>query len=222
MIDLIHSPHAAYSASTAGRTAVSPSGAGQMADASPRSVVSWREMLSGKQGDFVVADGPEDLAVMQEWAADYLERNPGLSFDDYEPLPDPASVLAVEDWKALAQKYSPASMTQEAYDRFLDELCQLGVLSASYLADLGHSSHIGMTKITAETLRPTLANAAEQPPFHVPTFQDGASRVNLFYWAQEEKAWKYFDEGKNQWLPTHKAAAFQQLYDIFQGMALFG
>ena len=105
MIDLIHSPYAAYSASTAGRTAVTPSGAGQMADASPRSVVSWREMLSGKQGDFVVADGPEDLAVMQEWAADYLERNPGLSFDDYEPLPDPASVLAVEDWKALAQKY---------------------------------------------------------------------------------------------------------------------
>ena len=56
----------------------------------------------------------------------------------------------------------------------------------------------------------------------VPKFEHGASRVNLWAWAQEEKSWKVYDEEQNNRAPSHKAEAFGQIYDILQGMRAYG
>ena len=53
-------------------------------------------------------------------------------------------------------------------------------------------------------------------------FEHGASRVDLWAWAQEEKSWKVYDEEQNNWVPSHKAEAFGQIYDILQGMQAYG
>ena len=56
----------------------------------------------------------------------------------------------------------------------------------------------------------------------MPKFEHGASRVNLWAWVQEEKSWKVYDEEQNNWVPSHKAEAFGQIYDILQGMRAYG
>ena len=70
--------------------------------------IGWSEALAGKTGDIIVPKDEEDRALMNAWFADYLERNPGPSPEDYEPLPNLSDVLSGEEWKELADKYNPS------------------------------------------------------------------------------------------------------------------
>lgn len=156
----------------------------------------------------MVTKTPEEQEAMKEWFADYLEKNPGPSAEDYEPFSNPMQVLKAEDWKELSSKYNPTNMTQAEYDAFLNDLCEMSVLHTSDLQDLGHSAYTGLTKITAASLRPQLLNNDDLPPVgFVPTFQDGASHVNILYWTQGEKSWQYYDE-----VPQHASQRKKFLY----------
>lgn len=183
--------------------------------------IGWEDALAGKEGDIIVPQNEEDRQKMNEWFADYMERNPA---PEYAPLPNLMEEMTLEEWKTLADKYHPSSMTQKEYDQFLDDLCEMGALNPEDLADLGHSQHQpAFVKVTAETCRAYVANGAEIPYLgSVPTFDRGAQRVNLFLWAQEEKAWSYYDEEQGGWMKSHKAQAFQQIYDILEGMQRYG
>lgn len=185
--------------------------------------ISWSEALAGKQGDIIIAKDAEDRALRDAWFADYMERHPAPSLEDYEPLPNLSDVLTDDDWKELASKYDPSCMTQQEYDCFLDDLVEMGALHTSDLADLGHSEYAPKwVLITAATLRPQMANESELPPGgSVPTFVDGRKYVNILYWAQEEKSWQYYDEDQNGWARDHKALAFGQIYQVLRQMQLF-
>ena len=186
--------------------------------------IGWSEAMAGKTGDIIVPKDEEDRALMNAWFADYLERNPGPSPEDYEPLPNLSDVLSGEEWKELADKYNPSCMTQKEYDSFLEDLVEMGALHTSDLEDLGHSEYAPKwVKITAAMLRPKIANGAELPPGgSVPTFTNGARYVNVLYWAQEEKNWLYYDEEQSNWVRDHKEQAFQQVYDVLQQMRFMG
>ncbi len=185
------------------------------------SVVSWREAMAGKTGDIIVPADEEDREAMNAWFADYWERNPGPSPADGASLPDPNQVLTQDDWKTLASKYDPTHMSQMEYDRFLDDLCELGLISTDDLGQLGHSGYqFKLTKLTAADLEPKLLNSADLPVWGlVPTFRDGAKTVNVLWWARTEKSWKVFDSEQNQWCPSYKAQLFDRVYQVLNGIA---
>lgn len=190
------------------------------AQSDPLSVVSWREVMAGKTGDFVVAADEEDREAMEAWFADYWERNPGPSPSDGASLPDPNQVLTQEDWKTLASRYNPIHMSQAEYDSFLDDLCEMGLISTDDLTQLGHSGYqMKMVKLTAADFEPKLLNNADLPVCgFVPTFRDGAKTVNVLWWAQAEKSWMVFDQTQNQWCPSYKAQLFDRVYQVLSGM----
>lgn len=186
----------------------------------PLSVVSWREVMAGKTGDIVVAADEEDREAMEAWFADYWERNPGPSPADGASLPDPDQVLTQDDWKALASRYHPIHMSQAEYDSFLDDLCEMGLISTDDLTALGHSGYqMKLVKLTAADLEPKLLNHADLPAWgFVPTFRDGAKTVNVLWWAQAEKSWMVFDQTQNQWCPSYKSQLFDRVYQVLSGM----
>ena len=190
------------------------------AQSDPLSVVSWRDVMAGKTGDIVVAADEEDREAMEAWFADYWERNPGPSPADGASLPDPDQVLTQDDWKALASRYNPVHMSQAEYDSFLDDLCEMGLISTDDLTALGHSGYqMKMVKLTAADLEPKLLNRADLPAWgFVPTFQDGAKTVNVLWWAQAEKSWMVFDQTQNQWCPSYKSQLFDRVYQVLSGM----
>ena len=184
--------------------------------------VSWREVMDGTAptASIVVPKDAEDRADMNAYFADYFARNPGT----HEDQPDLNETMTSEEWQTLAEKYDPSSMTQKQYDAFLDDLLEMGAINAEDLQILGHSAYQGMVKLTAENaFTCTVLNNEDLPVGgFVPKFEHGASRVNLWAWAQEEKSWKVYDEEQNNWTPSHKAEAFGQIYDILQGMRAYG
>lgn len=157
---------------------------------------------------------------MNAYFADYFARNPGT----HEEQPDLDETMTSGEWKALAEKYDPRSMTRAQYDAFLDDLREMGAINAEDLQILGHSAYQGMVKLTAENaFSCTTLNWEDLPAGgFVPKFEHGASRVDLWAWAQEEKSWKVYDEERNNWVPSHKAEAFEQIYDILQRMRAYG
>ena len=184
--------------------------------------VSWREVMDGTAptASIVVPKDAEDRAAMNAYFADYFARNPGT----HEDQPDLNETMTSEEWQTLAEKYDPSSMTQKQYDAFLDDLLDMGAINAEDLQILGHSAYQGMVKLTAENaFTCTVLNNEDLPVGgFVPKFEHGASRVNLWAWVQEEKSWKVYDEEQNNWVPSHKAEAFGQIYDILQGMRAYG
>lgn len=184
--------------------------------------VSWREVMDGTAptASIVVPKDAEDRAAMNAYFVDYFARNPGT----HEDQPDLNETMTSEEWQTLAEKYDPSSMTQKQYDAFLDDLLEMGAINAEDLQILGHSAYQGMVKLTAENaFTCTVLNNEDLPVGgFVPKFEHGASRVNLWAWAQEEKSWKVYDEEQNNWAPSHKAEAFGQIYDILQGMRAYG
>ena len=192
------------------------------ADASQLKTVSWSEVVNGTAptASIVVPRDEEDRAAMNAYFADYFARNPGT----HEEQPDLDETMTSGEWKALAEKYDPRSMTRAQYDAFLDDLREMGAINAEDLQILGHSAYQGMGKLTAETaFSCTTLNWEDLPAGgFVPKFEHGASRVDLWAWAQEEKSWKVYDEERNNWVPSHKAEAFEQIYDILQRMRAYG
>lgn len=184
--------------------------------------VSWSEVMDGTAptASIVVPKDAEDRAAMNAYFADYFARNPGT----HEDQPDLNETMTSEEWQTLAEKYDPSSMTQKQYDAFLDDLLDMGAINAEDLQILGHSAYQGMVKLTAENaFTCTVLNNEDLPVgSFVPKFEHGASRVNLWAWAQEEKSWNVYDEEQNNWAPSHKAEAFGQIYDILQGMRAYG
>ena len=184
--------------------------------------VSWGEVMDGTAPtvSFVVPKDAEDRAAMNAYFADYFARNPGT----HEDQPDLNATMTSDEWQTLAEKYDPSSMTQKQYDAFLDDLLDMGAINAEDLQILGHSAYQGMVKLTAENaFTCTVLNNEDLPVGgFVPKFEHGASRVDLWAWAQEEKSWKVYDEEQNNWVPSHKAEAFGQIYDILQGMRAYG
>lgn len=184
--------------------------------------VSWSDVLDGSAptGSIVVPRDAEERAAMNAYFADCFARNPGA----HEDQPDLHETMTPEEWKTLAEKYDPRSMTREQYDAFLNDLRDMGAINAEDLQILGHSGYQGMVKITAENaFTCTILNHEDLPAGgYVPKFEHGASRVDLWAWAQEEKSWKVYDEEQNSWIPSHKAQAFGQIYDILQGMRTYG
>ena len=184
--------------------------------------VSWSEVMDGTAptASIVVPKDAEDRAAMNAYFADYFARNPGT----HEDQPDLNETMTSEEWQTLAEKYDPSSMTQKQYDAFLDDLLDMGAINAEDLQILGHSAYQGMVKLTAENaFTCTVLNNEDLPVGgFVPKFEHGASRVNLWAWVQEEKSWKVYDEEQNNWVPSHKAEAFGQIYDILQGMRAYG
>lgn len=192
------------------------------ADASQLKTVSWSEVVNGTAptASIVVPRDEEDRAAMNAYFADYFARNPGT----HEEQPDLDETMTSGEWKALAEKYDPRSMTRTQYDAFLDDLREMGAINAEDLQILGHSAYQGMVKLTAENaFSCTTPNWEDLPAGgFVPKFEHGASRVDLWAWAQEEKSWKVYDEERNNWVPSHKAEAFEQIYDILQRMRAYG
>ncbi|WP_394962088.1 hypothetical protein [Candidatus Allofournierella merdavium] len=192
------------------------------ADASQLKTVSWSEVVNGTAptASIVVPRDEEDRAAMNAYFADYFARNPGT----HEEQPDLDETMTSGEWKALAEKYDPRSMTRAQYDAFLDDLREMGAINAEDLQILGHSAYQGMVKLTAENaFSCTTLNWEDLPAGgFVPKFEHGASRVDLWAWAQEEKSWKVYDEERNNWVPSHKAEAFEQIYDILQRMRAYG
>ena len=192
------------------------------ADASQLKTVSWSEVVNGTAptASIVVPRDEEDRAAMNAYFADYFARNPGT----HEEQPDLDETMTSREWKALAEKYDPRSMTRAQYDAFLDDLREMGAINAEDLQILGHSAYQGMVKLTAENaFSCTTLNWEDLPAGgFVPKFEHGASRVDLWAWAQEEKSWKVYDEERNNWAPSHKAEAFEQIYDILQRMRAYG
>lgn len=184
--------------------------------------VSWGEIMDGTAPtvSLVVPKDAEDRAAMNAYFADYFARNPGAHADQ----PDLNKTMTAEEWQTLAEKYDPSSMTQTQYDAFLNDLRDMGAINAEDLQILGHSAYQGMVKLTAENaFGCTILNNGDLPVRgFVPKFEHGASRVDLWAWAQEEKSWKVYDEERNSWVPSHKAEAFGQIYDILQGMRAYG
>ena len=184
--------------------------------------VSWSEVMDGTAptASIVVPKDAEDRAAMNAYFADYFARNPGT----HEDQPDLNETMTSEEWQTLAEKYDPSSMTQKQYDAFLDDLLDMGAINAEDLQILGHSAYQGMVKLTAENaFTCTVLNNEDLPVGgFVPKFEHGASRVNLWAWAQEEKSWKVYDEEQNNLAPSHKAEASGQIYDILQGMRAYG
>lgn len=192
------------------------------ADASQLKTVSWSEVVNGTAptASIVVPRDEEDRAAMNAYFADYFARNPGT----HEEQPNLDETMTSGEWKALAEKYDPRSMTRAQYDAFLDDLREMGAINAEDLQILGHSAYQGMVKLTAENaFSCTTLNWEDLPAGgFVPKFEHGASRVDLWAWAQEEKSWKVYDEERNNWVPSHKAEAFEQIYDILQRMRAYG
>lgn len=192
------------------------------ADASQLKTVSWSEVVNGTAptASIVVPRDEEDRAAMNAYFADYFARNPGT----HEEQPDLDETMTSGEWKALAEKYDPRSMTRAQYDAFLDDLREMGAINAEDLQILGHSAYQGMVKLTAENaFTCTILDCGSLPGGgFVPKFEHGASRVDLWAWAQEEKSWKVYDEERNNWVPSHKAGAFEQIYDILQRMRAYG
>lgn len=192
------------------------------ADASQLKTVSWSEVVNGTAptASIVVPRDEEDRAAMNAYFADYFARNPGT----HEEQPNLDETMTSGEWKALAEKYDPRSMTRTQYDAFLDDLREMGAINAEDLQILGHSAYQGMVKLTAENaFSCTTLNWEDLPAGgFVPKFEHGASRVDLWAWAQEEKSWKVYDEERNNWVPSHKAEAFEQIYDILQRMRAYG
>lgn len=192
------------------------------ADASQLKTVSWSEVVNGTAptASIVVPRDEEDRAAMNAYFADYFARNPGT----HEEQPDLDETMTSGEWKALAEKYDPRSMTRAQYDAFLDDLREMGAINAEDLQILGHSAYQGMVKLTAENaFSCTTLNWEDLPAGgFVPKFEHGASRVDLWAWVQEEKSWKVYDEERNNWVPSHKAEAFEQIYDILQRMRAYG
>lgn len=192
------------------------------ADASQLKTVSWSEVVNGTAptASIVVPRDEEDRAAMNAYFADYFARNPGT----HEEQPDLDETMTSGEWKALAEKYDPRSMTRAQYDAFLDDLREMGAINAEDLQILGHSAYQGMVKLTAENaFTCTILDCGSLPGGgFVPKFEHGASRVDLWAWAQEEKSWKVYDEERNNWVPSHKAEAFEQIYDILQRMRAYG
>lgn len=192
------------------------------ADASQLKTVSWSEVVNGTAptASIVVPRDEEDRAAMNAYFADYFARNPGT----HEEQPDLDETMTSGEWKALAEKYDPRSITRAQYDAFLDDLREMGAINAEDLQILGHSAYQGMVKLTAENaFSCTTLNWEDLPAGgFVPKFEHGASRVDLWAWAQEEKSWKVYDEERNNWVPSHKAEAFEQIYDILQRMRAYG
>lgn len=192
------------------------------ADASQLKTVSWSEVVNGTAptASIVVPRDEEDRAAMNAYFADYFARNPGT----HEEQPDLDETMTSGEWKALSEKYDPRSMTRAQYDAFLDDLREMGAINAEDLQILGHSAYQGMVKLTAENaFSCTTLNWEDLPAGgFVPKFEHGASRVDLWAWAQEEKSWKVYDEERNNWVPSHKAEAFEQIYDILQRMRAYG
>ena len=112
------------------------------ADASQLKTVSWSEVVNGTAptASIVVPRDEEDRAAMNAYFADYFARNPGT----HEEQPDLDETMTSGEWKALAEKYDPRSMTRAQYDAFLDDLRELGAINAGDLQILGHSAYQGM------------------------------------------------------------------------------
>lgn len=135
----------------------------------------------------------------------------------------------------LASRYDCTDMSQEEYDQLLDELLAAGELTEEDLKLLGHSRYAStMTPIDINTFKSGyLADLNELPPGnYIDGFYgsigieellnrlDGATsdvRINVLYWAQQEKSQKHYDP-QTGWTQDEKAQAFQKLYDILQRM----
>lgn len=127
------------------------------------------------------------------------------------------------DIKDLATRYNPTDMTQDEYERFLDELYANGIVNESELFELEHSQYVPSVQKRPDGIITTLANGADLPPGGmVADFSMGAKRVNVLFWAQYEKSFKQYDSERGGWFqPTDKAAAFEKIYDILKMMTIY-
>ena len=109
------------------------------ADASQLKTVSWSEVVNGTAptASIVVPRDEEDRAAMNAYFADYFARNPGT----HEEQPDLDETMTSGEWKALAEKYDPRSMTRAQYDAFLDDLREMGAINAEDL----HPGPLGLS-----------------------------------------------------------------------------
>ena len=132
--------------------------------------------------------------------------------------------LSSSELKDLASKYDPTNMSQEEYEKFLDELHEQGMIDEEDLLELEHSDYVpSVQKVSLEHgCITTLANGADLPSGgKVIDFSMGAKRVNVLYWAQYEKSFKYYDSEQADWVPTNKATAFEKIYDVLAMMGMY-
>ena len=124
----------------------------------------------------------------------------------------------------LATKYDPQNMTQKEYDRFLDDLCELGVIEEADKQVLGHSKYqSGATPITEEELHQIKCSVMDVSDISTPNeaasisgrFDEGNGK-NALLWTLYQSSWQVIDQSTGMWTQNDEARLFSNIHSILE------
>ena len=124
----------------------------------------------------------------------------------------------------LAKKYDPQNMTQKEYDRFLDDLCELGVIEEADKQALGHSAYqSGATSITEEELHQIKCSVMDVSDISTPNEAasisdrfDEANGKNALLWTLYQSSWQVIDQSTGMWTQTDESLLFSKIHSILE------
>ena len=122
----------------------------------------------------------------------------------------------------LASKYDPQNMTQKEYDRFLDDLCELGVIEEADKQALGHSAYqSGATPITEEELHQIKCSVMDASDISTPNEAasisgrfDEVNGKNALLWTLYQSSWQVIDQSTGMWTQTDESLLFSKIHSI--------
>lgn len=124
----------------------------------------------------------------------------------------------------LASKYDPQNMTQKEYDRFLDDLCELGVIEEADKQALGHSAYqSGATPITEEELHQIKCSVMDASDISTPNEAasisgrfDEVNGKNALLWTLYQSSWQVIDQSTGMWTQTDESLLFSKIHSILE------
>ncbi len=124
----------------------------------------------------------------------------------------------------LTRKYDPQNMTQKEYDRFLDDLCELGVIEEADKQALGHSAYqSGATPITEEELHQMKCSVMDVSDISTPNEAtsisdrfDEVNGKNALLWTLYQSSWQVIDQSTGMWTQNDEARLFSNIHSILE------
>ena len=124
----------------------------------------------------------------------------------------------------LASKYDPQNMTQKEYDRFLDDLCELGVIEEADKQALGHSAYqSGATPITEEELHQIKCSVMDASDISTPNEAasisgrfDEVNGKNALLWTLYQSSCQVIDQSTGMWTQTDESLLFSKIHSILE------
>ena len=115
-------------------------------------------------------------------------------------------------------------MTEKEYDRFLDDLCELGVIEEADKQALGHSAYqSGATPITEEELHQIKCSVMDASDISTPNEAasisgrfDEVNGKNALLWTLYQSSWQVIDQSTGMWTQTDESLLFSKIHSILE------